>query len=332
MYVTSSVFDKIAQFIDVDDRQFFATALNEAKQRQSDNSLESTDCDLDDIKKHCPVCYMSTVAKRTDADEYIDRKTLNKRGRRKFIMIDADFEESQADESSKLRTNLIKLADKLNTWLLIYPTLSFPVKPRFRAVLFAKRQLDANSYIKAMKWLYEQCDTKPTDGSDLRIVANRNLPLFINDEQIASIYSNLDDDSRTALDNALWKNVKAPTTDAKPVEYDAPRTDITYDFARLCDGCKRLARQPICSEYNSFWPVAKSIAAAVVMKSITKPEAEQLLDILAEGGSSDEECRRWARGNRQLLDKHIVSCSLDKDELMMARPLYTYTELVPAVR
>ena len=64
---------------------------------------------------------------------------MNERARNRYLIIDADYDVGEEDKSQELYDKLIALAKKHNTKLVIYPTISYPTKPRFRAVLFTKK-------------------------------------------------------------------------------------------------------------------------------------------------------------------------------------------------
>ena len=69
-----------------------------------------------------------------------------------------------------LRYKLIKFAENYNTPIVIYPTISFPEKPRFRVVFFVKRQLNEKNYFKASEQRLK--NTKPIEDDFLDTLKN----------------------------------------------------------------------------------------------------------------------------------------------------------------
>lgn len=329
MYVTGSIYDLFATFIDLDDRTFFQNCLEIAKS----NMFKIEEADTSEIKQATPVCYMSSLSSQQPSEQIVMRKLLNSsRGRRKFIMIDADFDIGQETDSEELRSRLIKFAEQYKTPLMIYPTISFPEKPRFRAVLLTKRGLDASKYWSAMTWLYEQLDTPVLDASDLRITANRNLPIFCNSEQVDTVYSTFEDTELQPLDNSLWKHIKAPKKKELTEEQLSDLKEVEYDEEELLKGSKVLATRKIAKSYETFWHVVASIAAAVQLEQIEEEVAFEMLDNFAQAGEELHKIRAWEIGNRELYNQFATQYKEIPENIAKARPLNSFSEFSKSAR
>lgn len=329
MYITNSMYDLYAKYVDLDDRTFFSRSVEIAKE----NMFKLQEVEIDRIKQSTPVCYMSSLSSQKDGEQIVLRKVLNSsRGRRKFLMIDADFEIGQDIDSEKLIERLKSFADKMKTPLLIYPTISYPEKPRFRAVLLVKRGLNDSKYWCAMKWLYDQLETEILDASDLRITANRNLPIFCNEEQVKAVYSTFDDTSLEPLDNSLWKDVKAPPKQELSEEQLADLKEVEYDEEILLEGSKILAKRKIAKSYETFWHVVASIAAAVRLEQVDEEVAYEMLDNFAQAGEEQTKIRAWEIGNRELYNQFSTQYKEIPENIVKARPLNSFSEFVKAVR
>lgn len=327
MYVTSSIYDTFARFVDLDDRSFFTQALSIAK----DNYLKLVEEDRSKIKQHTPVCFISTLSGKKDSENFASRKLLNTdRARRKFLMIDADFSEGEEERSERLQEKLKELATNYRTPLMIYPTVSYPEKPRFRAVLLVKRGLTPQKYWSAMTWLYRELETSVLDKSDLRISANRNLPVFCNDEQVEKIYSTFEDMSLKELDNSLWKDIESPKKNQLTKDQLEDLSNVAYDEDKLIDGAKEISKKEIVKSYETFWQIAASLAAGVILEQIEEDLAFEILDMLAEVGENPSQVSKWQSGNRELYQQFKSQYSEIPENIAKARPLHTYTEFSSA--
>ena len=329
MYVTKSLYESFAQYVDVDDRTFFIKSLELAK----NNYAHIEDVDKDLIKRHTPVCFASSLSSQKPNENFVQRKVLSSdRARRKFIMIDADFNESQSYESEELRNKLIALSDKYNTPVMIYPTVSYPQKPRFRAVLLVKRGLTPSKYWSAVTWLYRELETEIIDKSDLRLSANRNLPVFCNDDQVSAIFSNFDDDKLQPLDNSLWNGIEAPSKKTLSKEQLEDMKEVQFDEDLLLKGTRQLAEKPIAQSYETFWQIVASVAVSVILEQIDEDLAVEMMEILASAGSSEYQIEEWKRGNVELLQSFISKYSVSEDDIARARPLHSYSEFKDAAQ
>lgn len=327
MYVTSSIYDTFARYVDLDDRSFFLQALKIAK----DNYLKLLEEDRSKIKQHTPVCFVSTLSGKKDSENFASRKLLNTdRARRKFLMIDADFSEGEEERSERLQEKLKDLANQYQTPLMIYPTVSYPEKPRFRAVLLVKRGLTPQKYWSAMTWLYRELETSVLDKSDLRISANRNLPVFCNDEQIEKIYSTFEDLNLKELDNSLWKDIEAPKKTQLTKEQLEDLSSVKYDEDKLIDGVKTISTKDIVKSYETFWQIAASLAAGVVLEQLDEELVFEMLDMLAEVGENSSQIAKWQAGNRELYQQFKSQYTEIPENIAKARPLHTYTEFSSA--
>lgn len=327
MYVTSSIYDTFARYVDLDDRSFFTRALSIAK----DNYLKLVEEDRSKIKQRTPVCFISTLSGKKDSENFASRKLLNTdRARRKFLMIDADFAEGEEERSERLQEKLKELATNHQTPLMIYPTVSYPEKPRFRAVLLVKRGLTPQKYWSAMTWLYRELETSVLDKSDLRISANRNLPVFCNDDQVEKIYSTFDDMSLKELDNSLWKDIEVPKKNQLTKDQLEDLANVTYDEDKLIDGVKAISKKEIVKSYETFWQIAASLAAGVILEQIDEDLAFEILDMLAEVGENPSQVSKWQAGNRELYQQFKSQYTEIPENIAKARPLHTYTEFSSA--
>lgn len=336
MYATPTMYVKNATYVDLPDIEFFQHCLTVAQARFESGQTDENDVSVDVIKKSTPVAYMSTVTKMTEDDKTsLSRREINERGRRRFIMIDADYDAGDEDESSQVRNKIIELAREHSTPVLIYPTASYPEKPRFRAVMFTKRVMPDTQYYKAMSWWFDQLGIEPIDEADMRITANRNLPVFTNPEQIEQIYSTLTDDELQPLDNSLWKDYTAPKK-KKPADYSALMASdsrvndksIMWDDTDIVRAAREIGLTGLGATRHSIWKFVQSIACAKVESTLTPEVAGKIMYALAERGETKAEQERWYKGNIEMMqecERAIVEQTVALQEI---RPLIAYSELI----
>lgn len=337
MYVSDTYRSRVCRYIDLDDREFFQMALDRAIRMQPEVANISRDTAW--LKSHCPIAHISTLSPAPVAAEHeVDRLYVHTaRARRRFLMGDVDFDADEVAESREMWRALKRFAEKHRTPLMLYPTLSYPEKPRYRFVFLVDRPLSPSRYGQAMTWLYDQLGFEPTDTSDMRITMNRNLPLFATERQVKGVWSTFSDESLEPLDNDLWKNAPAyrGPTGIVSASYKPP-SDLSgvhalkFDAKRLVEAAGEYAHDEKMGEYRTFWPVVNSFAAAVAAGGISEACAVRCMRALAGAAGDDRSKRqRWAVGNEQML--YDAMRSMNDEKMADARPLAAIDALAVAL-
>lgn len=317
MFVATSVYSKVLQYIDLTDVDAFKESLRLAK----------THVNPDASKLNAPVVFMSVLSKQTPEESNAVPRSLaaSDRARRKFIMLDVDFEPGDEPLFELLRDNFVAFAETHKTPALMYPTLSWPKKPRARFVLFTKRVMTADNYYKAVNWLSKQLVYQLTDSSDTRMSANRNLPWFSSDDQVDGIIDMLDGDELKPLDNKLWSSEpglpKAKTVMFTRSDYDV---DVTYDVDLLCKAIEAYVVATNATDYSKVWRLIESIADELLYGSIDRSDAQRLMASVASVAKDDAQLVRWATGNMELLTKSITAIETQKRQRSFIKPLLAY--------
>lgn len=330
MFVVDSYTQKYATYIDMPDREFFIGAINLARENVDAIKHIVDEKGLEFVKSHSPIAFISKLSKQLDIECEVPRKALNdSRARRAFIMGDVDLGEDDWGTYFDMRNNLVKLAKANSTPLLMYPTMSYPDKPRFRFVFLPKRALNQKQYYQAVKWIYDSIGCEVTDDSDFRMIANRNLPVFYSQEQCDEIYSTFEDKSLSALDNSLWKNIEVPKKYATigkkvqaPKEFSVSEHTCTFDEQLLIHGAYEIAKTAVCQTYNRFWLLVRSLAAAEMSKGVSHDTAMKMLDIFADAAEDETTRLHWKVENRNLYENQMAQ--LDYEQLQRCRPLSSY--------
>lgn len=334
MFVTNSLYDPVIKDIAGDDIKFWKASLDIAI--LNTQKLNDKNVDIKSFKMNTPAYFCSQMY----ADDTIafTRKQYNRRlkdQRRKSIVLDLDCDSKE--EFELYRNKMINFANTHNYYLCIYPTISFPEKPHFRAIYFCSRGLNPINYAKAVSWLYNELDMIVTDFSDFDIRASRNLPVFINNQQINAIYSNLTEDC-DKIDNKVWKNfeidkeLKEKINNRLKNSQKAPeklqQSGYHYEKDELLKAWSDFinVNKAKYMDYDNTWKILSSIAKAYSAGEISWEIAEKLSYTLA---SIDEEmCNSWQKGNLELIRKFC-----NQDNLNDAKDLMQYsTKILTTLR
>lgn len=358
MYVTKNIYESYATYIDLPDTDFFHEALENAKTVYKKHAETIEDMSQESIKelknRSVPVMYVTTVSKRKADDFKLIRTDMNERARRKFLIIDADFSEGEDSTSEKLRENIIRLAEQLNTPLVIYPTHSYPEKPRFRAVFFTKQLLDAASYMQAMTWLYDMLGiyiikgdedpiievlnedeielSKGVDRGNLHIKSNNNAPFFTNETQLDYIVDTTQDDSLELLDKSLWGNFPKPKI-AKPKVWGSKTAIDEYSLSNdiLKAGCLAYAKTDEASSFDTFWRFLHSLARAEFYGQITSDQVQSALTWVATNPNKSKQSK-WIIDNKERYKIERDRVHTRDDYLKRAKPLVAYPAFADLIK
>lgn len=320
MFIGNHIRVTYVRYLDIDDREFFIQCLDIAKRKMSP----------DVSKDYMPVIFCSSLTSQTQEEKVIPvkRRLVHDKDRvkRRFLMIDADYESSQGSESDDLRQAIMRFGNEHETPVMIYPSFSFPNKPRFRAVFLVDRLLDARRYHQAMRWLYEQLGTESTDPSDLRITTNRNLPVFRDEDMVEAVYSTFEDESLQPLDHDLFFGRKDLLPAPSEARHFQPLEEAVYDTEALDDAAVALRQRSGFDTYEGSWYIIAATAFDVFEGRISPEDADRLMQEFAAEAPDEPTRARWVAGNRELLEKHLDRYQSDPDERARARPLYAYPQ------
>lgn len=324
MYFTKNMYQKYASYQDISSLKFFHKMCQMAQTRyESGKKLKKTEA---------PVVYGTTVQDfNEDEDSVIARIEMNQRGvLRDFIGIDWDFEENDKDKLEKLLNELYVFAHKHQTPVYIYPTHSYPTKPRVRTVMFSKELMDGMEYAKAVTFVEEQLGVNPNDEGNYNISHNFNLPVFNSREQLDAFKCYLPHNSKP-LDNTLWEETKpkkkgykqnyyvpeVPVTESEKENHT--REDIDEGLKVLSDNIKAKRNKKLdFSIWSNFFQFLHALARAEVTGAITHDDARYILQVIA-GHHSD-----WERRNYEDYMRELPRVKSNKDKLLRARRLTYY--------
>ena len=339
MYVSKTLHQKNAVFIDLDDIEFFHQTIQAAiSEYESYGDIDNADDEIDVKRKETPVIYYSTVSGKKSIDDIITRKEMNTRGRRRFIMIDVDLEEDEWVKYDEIREDLIRLAETHNTYLLIYPTVSFPTKPRFRAVMFNERLMGKGSHYQAISWLYDNLGIPVSDKSDL-YMSNNNAPKFTNSQQIKSIYSNLHkynpegknkkekNPELQLLDNKLWGKYYKPKFEKVDFDSDGSLEKSEKDTFEFTDDLLDTIAEIVIEtesymEYDEFWKLVHSLIRAEYFKQITEQQIIAFLEKISRVAKDVITQEDWKRGNVEFYRSE--KDRLSETDLAKSKPLINH--------
>lgn len=318
MFVIDNLHNPVVKNIECDDVIFWDKSLDYAIEMF--DKINNDDIDSNLIKLKSPA-YFCTQMWGDDTNAFT-RKQFNrnlKNQRRKSIVLDLDCESLEEYKASKKL--MIDFANNYNYYLLLYPTISYPEKPHFRAVFIVNRGLSPINYAKAVEWLYSQLGLAITDESDLDIRASRNLPVFINKEQINEVYSNLKDDCEK-MNSKLWSKynldkeiqikinnrIKRSTSEPKQLS----ESTYYYDKNSLIKAWSNFINNNSKTylEYDNVWKILTSIAKAYVSQEINWSTVEEMSEVLAS--IDKDKFEEWNAGNLELIKKFTTQDNLEE--------------------
>ena len=132
------------------------------------------------------------------------------------------------------------------------------------------------------------------------------------------------------LDNSLWKDIEAPKKTQLTKDQLEDLANVTYDEDKLIDGVKAISKKEIVKSYETFWQIAASLAAGVILEQIDEDLAFEMLDMLAEVGENPSQVSKWQAGNRELYQQFKSQYTEIPENIAKSRPLHTYTEFSSA--
>lgn len=333
MYIVQNVYGTDARYIDLSDPDFFHYSLQIAKNKFNEdkqNDVVYTSNDIEEIKKNqTPVFFASNLSKRTDKEIFVKRKGLKDRLRRKYLIIDADFSRDEKEESEILFNKVIDLANRYQTPLVIYPTASYPEKPRFRVVFFVKRMLNETSYEKAMRWLYNELDTVANDNDDYRITGNNNAPIFFNDAQLDKIVDTTQDEDLQLLDNKLWKDIKVK----KKKNRVANNSFNKYDrFTIKDEEFIEMLQIVKIDTYDEFWKFVYSLIRAEKAGQITEDQSKAAMGIITHRAPNEETALQWEGDNLNFYRNSKSRVDSGLVDVTRAMPITSMSEYAEAIQ
>lgn len=332
MYISQNVYDRDARYIDLSDQDFFHEAIKIAKRKYEDdksNEIIYTDEDIEQIKKNqTPVFFASNLTKRSNQEIFVRRRGLKDRLRRKYLIIDADFNQGEEEQSQELFDKAISLAEEYETPIVIYPSASYPLKPRYRIIFFVKRMLNATSYKKAMIWLYSELETEATDRSDFYITGNNNAPIFFNEAQLDKIIDTTQNKDLKPLNNKLWSHIKVKKERSQQ-DYQLKTEYDRYPIKK--DEFTRMMSFMSIDSYDEFWKFSYSLLRAEINDQITHDQALDAMKIISQVAPNDETQLQWEQDNINKYQSFKSGVEDGTIDLKRSLPLVRYDEYIQAM-
>src|SRR5699024_8999628 len=281
-----------------------------------------------------PVVYGSTVVDfnpRQDAE--IARIEMNQRGvLRDFIGIDWDFEVGDEAKLDHVLQGLKSFHEHFQTSVIIYPTFSYPDKPRIRTVMFTENMMDASEYAQAVSFIIDTLKENPRDDDNYSIIKNFNLPVINNAEQAELVQTSLISKQDKPLNHQLWaktkphqkqyaqgnKHVKTHHIHHSEREMKQ-REHIDNGLQNLSQSIKSgHVKAHNLDKWSNFFQFLHAVARAEVLGSITHDDALYILEQVA-GGNPE-----WLYRNKSDYLRELPRVRDNEDKLKRAKRLDFY--------
>ena len=323
MYVTQTMYERYASFIDYPSLKFFVRMCQGAITRFENGKK------LD--KSEAPVVYGTTVKDFDEKrDQMLARIEMNDRGvQRDFIGIDWDLNQDDWDTFETLINQLKSFEHQYQTPIILYPTHSYPKKPRLRTVMFTKELMNETEYAKAVSFVVEKLNVQTNDKDNYLIKHNFNLPVINNHKQKDFLQLWIKTHHQP-LDNELWSTQRSHrrvTNNKRPnlTEVDASerlshsQEEIDEGLAHLSQQMKKGTQRRLdFDEWNNFFQFLHALARAEVVGSITHEDAHYILHQVAGGN------REWEVKNIDDYERELPRVRGDEAKLKRAMLLSYY--------
>lgn len=323
MYFSKNLYDKFAHYKEIQSFDFFIAMAKKAYEKYSESKKYKKD--------EIPVVYGASVKNFIfEEDKVIARVEMNRRGvLRDFIPIDWDFDPGEEDKLNTMLEGIRKFHHTYKTPVLIYPTFSYPEKPRMRTVVFTRDMMDSMEYVKAVTFVVDKIGIDPEDDGNWNITHNFNLPVF-NTKTQRDALEFLRCEDMHFLQNELFINVTPKVNgykNRKPKQYNIDKGEIQVrDIKRIDKGLKYLQECIVenkqksynFSDWNNFFQFLHSVARAESVESITRDDALYILTKVA-GGNVE-----WERKNKNDYLREFPRVHNNQEKLLSARPLSFY--------
>lgn len=285
--------------------------------------------DKDDYKIHqAPVGYVSAFGTAKIPDE--SRLSINyndglKLGfLRKFIVLDYDLDKAYIDADKKQQELLKRIEDLFDIYnYTLYPTISWPSKPRWRFVLQIDRYLDDYSYKHVAGDVKDLIGYDTGDDNNYFISHSFNLPSYTDqtaDSQAIFKFHDKDYDVKNMLAD-MPKPLRNPAKDAM--------SNITYDDTLLNQALDEFVNDPEnqnkLQTYDYYWKFVSSLALASIKGLLPQDFIKVVLIKTALGNS------QWEKDNPNLFKTQVKRLEDDPSKQTMVRPITSYLPLVAQV-
>jgi len=330
VFVIGNYYQRNADWIDLSDIDFFKYAIDFAILKYETEYADRDHLSQEEVanikKNDIPVIISSTITSKKKDEVSMKRKAINERIKMRSIILDADFEKGDEEQADLFKNNCILVAKQHNTPILIYPTPSYPEKPRFRVVFFAKSLLNEDTYYQAVHYLYDQLKFDMTDKADENIKSTNNAPYFINKDQVNNIYSDLDNKELQPLDNKLWKEYPRPKRKKKKQSrnHKSFYDEVPIFQDQLEEATKRIA--PEIQDYTFFWKFASSVYRAEYHGQISNDQAIQIMQMIADYSNDESQRQKWFYENVSFYNDTKSRMYDDSELVYKAMPLLAYQE------
>lgn len=270
------------------------------------------------------------------------RKTSENGGiLRQFIALDYDLE--TLDEAKELSQNFHSLLiQQQEANAAMYPSISFPWKPRFRVVIDTKQWLDKSTYSQAVEHLIEYLGVNTHDEGNTVLAHPLNSPLYLHEtsekfvmfqtskepldlkdigfdpDQVKPAYKS----KRATRRNAISKSGGNVEDEDEPIApYRSDQIIQAVDTFLASDE----ARDQL-EKYDYFWRFVESLADAYMRELVDKDFIDYTLKAVALGDN------KWEEDNYNVFEAQLNKLETSPDKRQLVRPLSTYLPIASEVK
>jgi len=269
------------------------------------------------------------------------RKTSENGGvLRQFIGLDYDL--ITLDEAKELSQNVHQLLiHQQEANVAMYPSISYPWKPRFRVVIDTKQWLDKKTYKKAVEHVIEYLGVDPHDESNYTLAKPLNSPLYLHESSARSVMFqttkkplNLTrigfDPEEVRRSHATKKATRLSSSPSKKNDDDQDEPIAPYRSDQIIQAVDTFlasdeAREQI-EDYDYFWRFAESLADAYMRELVDRDFIDYTLRTVALGDA------QWEEDNLNVFETQLSKLEESPDKRQLVRPLSTYLPIASEVK
>lgn len=259
-------------------------------------------------------------------DELIPRKESKAaRPVRDFVAIDYDdFEDKkQADE---LPDRVKQIFGDYN--YAVYPSISYPKKPRYRFVLEVEPTLNYRNYHYVVREIMDLIGFEAGDESNEQYNHLMNAPYYFSqDTKDIAVFNKTGQaydvseilDSMTE-DDKKTKSSKRTVNEPKPVNNSIKSNTLSDALENFLENENVVDN--LNNSYEYFWRFTESVAMAIINGTITETFGSEMMTRVAMGN------QEWEEKNQEELMQQVEKLESDPSRQRLVQPITSFLPIV----
>lgn len=257
-----------------------------------------------------------STAKRAESSKYPPLRS--------YIVVDYDALEDK-EYADELPNRINELFKEYN--YAVYPTISYPEKPRYRFILETDEMIAKSAYSEIVAYFIEKIGYPHGDEANFKINHLQDVPIYASKEARERAVFNITKKKyplfeildELDIENTNRNPKSAPVSAGNKISVDNTALDIDALRDALNDFLSDSKTKENLDIYENFWRFTETVANAVLTGTITMEFAEEIMTKVAFG---DE---KWEKNNVEFeLPNQINKLENNKQQQGLAKPITAY--------